>query len=458
MSKTTRIAAWVVCLVTLTAVHGLPQPLGFIPTVDALLDMHTMSWTQYEPFNLLMPRFTSGKEAGTHKPLGCTSAAYAMILWYDKLQPHGCQSYSWVADDGQRYTVAECFNYTFNWNLIDGFNAAYQGTPGAVQTTEQILETALFCYQVAEVIGKAIAADEGYASVDQVAQLMEHFSCEAELCSVGLDGHTLAERQCLEDFITRELDWRRPLWLGMQGCQTRSYKITIIGDGTLTYNDYELCKHAMVIDGYGWLRDELWVHIMNLGPNIGGWYYLWDDIYCCGCPWGNGSSLCDGNDHRKVVAVRPPIFPPTEVHVETPYVIATRSDKAIWKIIGLEVDPPPGPDEEEYEYEPKLHPIPAAICVQGFPLSFDFALVDPLTGSKVHDSTTNLSLVRINEGAPNAILLWDLFSFDPAEGRYTFLVNTADLAPGIYDFYIATSHAARACFARIQVIAPVIAP
>ena len=449
MNRIARVVVWAVCLVLLAAVSALPQPQGSEIRVQPLL---TTQWGQRDPFNLFAPRLADD----THQRLGCWSSAIAQILYYHRLQPHGAQTYQ---------GVAEYFSHTFAWDQIEQFVAATQGTPARTPSAEETLETAHFCYQVAVVVGKDFAAGSGYVGQHLPGHLSGwvkdelplHFLCSVESKSVGPDENQ-EKRRCLEDLITRELNAGRPLMLYMEGCSSKH-----IGDvlGMPVYS-FELCGHAMVIDGYGRVGGDdgqLWVHLMNLGYlSAGGWYHLWSDVNPIGCSWGHeNETLCDSSNNRFVMAIRPlpVILPPIEVHV-APYVVGTGIDGAVWTIPGLMYPPSPGPDEYEYEYDPwpEPDPIPAAICVQGAAMSFDFALVDPRTNSRVYDGAASLSLVQVNEGTADAILVWDLFSFDPGERRYTFRVDTTHLSPGIYDLYIATSHVAKAYAVRIKVIAP----
>jgi len=74
----------------------------------------------------------------------------------------------------------------------------------------------------------------------------------------------------------------------------------------------------------------------------------------------------------------------------------------------------------------------AGVYTVGEPIVGSFTLTDPATGEPVSDSLVTISLLDPD----SRLVFWGGASYDGSIGEYTFTIDTADLAPGIYQLII----------------------
>ena len=94
------------------------------------------------------------------------------------------------------------------------------------------------------------------------------------------------------------------------------------------------------------------------------------------------------------------------------------------------------------------------VVLQGEEIRLEFALTGLLTGSRVHDPTANLALVRHEDAGGFAFVSWNLIGFDEATQRYFHSIDTSTLAPGTYDLYVGTSQDWMSRRIRIEIEGP----
>ncbi|MBN2580234.1 MAG: C10 family peptidase [Pirellulales bacterium] len=206
-----------------------------------------------------------------HWRLGCWSTAFAQILYYHRLLPHGSVTYD-CTDYG--YHVSENFNsYSFNWNLF--VNSINGSTPQA-----SVQQVAKYSYYAAVTIEKDFGTGDYILSHNARANALEdHYNCTTAVHSAWL----LYPISAIEDDIEEELDVGYPVMLHLR-------------DNNDNY-------HAVAVDGYRTQGGEFQVHI-NMGHEGAddGWYNFEDPILGY-----------NDNSYRKIVTIRPIPEPSTFV-------------------------------------------------------------------------------------------------------------------------------------------------
>ena len=240
----------------------------------------TTKWNQREDFTLFTP---------DNYRAGCWSTAFAQILYYYRLQPHGRISYS----TSTGYSLNEDFDaYPFDWTIFA--NEITDST-----NEESINETAKYVYFTSVAIQKDFnTSNYVLSNSGRIAALESHYECD--VTQFSLSSYSLEE---LKPIIIDEIKACRPVML---------------------YMTHPEIGHATVIDGYEVIDGREYIHI-NMGSSgkNDGWYdinastildhyeiryiYTLNPLYIdtsteefCNRNESNDSSLNDGNNQEHI--------------------------------------------------------------------------------------------------------------------------------------------------------------
>ena len=210
------------------------------------------NWGQRNEFARFSPR---------NLRLGCWSTAIAQILYYHRLAPHGSVQY----ECSDSTPIDEDFDlHTFDWDLF--VNRIDAGTP-----EESIDEVALYCYYASVTVQKDFGTGTYVLShAGRALAVSDHYDCTATMYP---SSHPLDQtRQLIRD----ELNAGRPVMMHMRDLAHVSY-------------------HAVAVDGYLTIEDQLWIHI-NMGweGSSDGWYDFDEEILDY-----------DDNGYRKIMTIVP---------------------------------------------------------------------------------------------------------------------------------------------------------
>jgi hypothetical protein len=238
---------------TSTLIVALAALLAGAPFSPAspLLQTH---WDQRDEYAMFAPN---------QWRLGCWSTAFAQILYYHRLAPHGSNSYT--CSNGT-YVSADFDSYTFDWRRL--VNRIDPGTPQASAE-----EVARYSFFTSVVIEKDFNTGDYMLSHSGRARALEdHYDCDTSVKELWW----LYDIEDLKDDIAEEIDAARPLMLHMRNT-SKSY-------------------HAVVIDDYRIVGSQFQVHV-NMGweGSHDGYYDIEGAIY-----------TYDDTDYRKIVTIRPP--------------------------------------------------------------------------------------------------------------------------------------------------------
>lgn len=189
-------------------------------------------WHQTMPYSACTPN---------HQPLGCHSLAYAQILAYHRLTPHG--SVEFRTSSGVE--VAENLDdYHFDAETFP--SEVTDSTPAAI--ADQVAE---YCYLVSAVCRKDFGTDQYLARLHTRA-IAAHFNCETKLY-LPIGAAAQAE---VRQVIVDEIEARRPVYFH--------------------YNRGGGMAHSVVIDGYRRAKDRFEVHVAygSADPKQTAWYDL----------------------------------------------------------------------------------------------------------------------------------------------------------------------------------------
>jgi hypothetical protein len=216
-----------------------------------------------------------------HWRLGCWSTAFAQILYYHRLAPHGSVSYNCTT---YGYHISENLNsYSFDWNLF--VNSINSGTPQA-----SVQQVAKYSYYASVVIEKDFGTGDYVLShLGRANALEDHYNCETSLSALGwsFDGHSIHyyTMSDLEGIVEDELNAGCPVMLHIRNT-----------DSDPTY-------HAVALDGWRTQSGNFQVHV-NMGHegSEDGWYNF-------------AGTIGDYNDtsYREIVTIRPVPEPSTFV-------------------------------------------------------------------------------------------------------------------------------------------------
>ena len=188
--------------------------------------IHT-HWRQDGPYAAMAP----GGEL-----LGCWSIAFAQVLAYHRVAPHGRVRY----ETRQAVIIDETLCSAINWNRL--VPAIEPGT-----SAESRAETARYCYNAAVVVQKDFGRGE-YRNLAQIpGEISEHYGCAVERVNT-----------MLAETVRSELRLGRPLVAYF----TDILQIRIVRTG-----------HAAVLDGMAEKDGRLLVHLnLGWGGASDGWY------------------------------------------------------------------------------------------------------------------------------------------------------------------------------------------
>lgn len=239
MRKTT---ALLVLLILWSAIGVSQQPRAGIEGPYLL----KTAWGGSEPFNMFAPG---------QNTLGCHSNAFAQVLYFHRLEPHGAVSYT--CSDGTR--VAEDFSaYKPEWDLFA------LGPQSGTEDTAAIRRTAAFIYCVASIVRKDFGSDQyvDYQGDFHKQAIEAHFDCTltsyVKETQAGV-AQALGEQPDFRAILRSELDARRPVGF--------------------YYTDRKGGGHAVVIDGCALRNGQVFFHV-NFGfqGRSNGWYLLEEDL------------------------------------------------------------------------------------------------------------------------------------------------------------------------------------
>lgn len=238
----TRRIAVLIFMLSLTATCFSQKPRANISGNQLL----KTAWGGSKPFNAFAPDGST---------LGCHSIAFAQILYFHRLAPHGKTSYQ--CRNGT--LIAEDFSdYKPRWNAF----ALNKDT--AKKNATAARRTSRFIYYVASIVRKDFGTDQyvDYPNDGHKESMESHFHCTLTPYPREVKssiGQALKAETDLCAVMRAEIDSNRP--------------------AGFYYTDRKGGGHAVVIDGYS-VRDGKTYFHANFGwfGSSDGWYLLEEDI------------------------------------------------------------------------------------------------------------------------------------------------------------------------------------
>lgn len=194
---------------------------------------------------LMRTRWAQGGAYATftpsHELLGCWSVAFAQVLAYHRLSPHGVVTYK----TSNGLTVSDTLSSNVDWLLLADSLGLH--TPEA-----SINEIARYCYAAALVMQKDFGRGEYIDLPGVPVRVSKHYRCLVERLDV--------ERCDMTSILSSELYARRPIVVYFDDI----LDINVVRNG-----------HTAVIDGSAWHGDQMMVHLeLGWGGGSDGWYEL----------------------------------------------------------------------------------------------------------------------------------------------------------------------------------------
>jgi len=203
------------------------------------------AWGGSSPLNMFAPNAST---------LGCHSNAFAQIMYYHKLSPHGRISYKCTSGT----MISEDFSgYAPRWNR---FALDKEAGKKDISATK---ETARFIYNVAAVVRKDFGTDQyvAYPNDYHKKSIESHFHCT-------LTAYANKVRSTIARALKDQPDFYALLKAEIDSCRPAGF-----------YYLYEGGGHAVVIDGYVSKDGKTFFHV-NFGwlGRSDGWYLLEEDL------------------------------------------------------------------------------------------------------------------------------------------------------------------------------------
>ena len=204
------------------------------------------AWGGSAPLNMFAPNSDA---------LGCHAIAFAQVMYFHQLKPHGTVSYK--CSDGT--LISEDFSgYVPEWNR---FALDKESGRKDMATTKR---TARFIYYVAAVVRKDFGTNQyvDYPDDFHKQAIESHFDCTLTAYSRRIQtniGNALNAEPDFYKLLIKEIDSQRP--------------------AGFYYTDRKGGGHAVVIDGYAVKNGKTYFHV-NFGwlGRSDGWYLLEEDL------------------------------------------------------------------------------------------------------------------------------------------------------------------------------------
>jgi hypothetical protein len=204
------------------------------------------AWGGSPPFNAFAPNGST---------LGCHANAFAQVMYFHRLAPHGKVSYK--CKNGT--SISEDFSdYKPHWNAFALNKDAAKEDVSATRETSRLI------YYVASVVRKDFGTDQyvDYPNDYHKKAMESHFHCTLTPYPKEVQssiGHTLRAKTDSYALMKAEIDSGRP--------------------AGFYYTDRKGGGHAVVIDGYTVEHGKTYFHV-NFGwfGRSDGWYLLEEDL------------------------------------------------------------------------------------------------------------------------------------------------------------------------------------
>lgn len=204
------------------------------------------AWGGSAPLNMFAPKSSSP---------GCHAIAFAQVMFFHQLKPHGAVSYK--CSDGT--LISEDFSdYAPEWNR---FALNKESGRKDIAATKR---TARFIYYVASIVRKDFGTNQyvDYPDDFHKQAIESHFDCTLTASSMRIHssiGEALNGQPDVYTLLKKEIDSHRP--------------------AGFYYTDQKGGGHAVVIDGYTVKNGKTYFHV-NFGwlGNSDGWYLLEKDL------------------------------------------------------------------------------------------------------------------------------------------------------------------------------------
>ena len=238
----TRITVVLILLFSLSGTCFSQQPRGDIKGAYLL----KTTWGGSEPFNAFAPKGST---------LGCHSTAFAQVLYFHRLAPHGSISYK--CSDGT--LIEEDFSdYKPHWDVFA------LNKNSANECEQSATETSRFIYSVAAIVRKDFGTDQyvDYPNDGHKKAMESHFCCK-------LKAYPREVTSNIEQALKAEIDL----------CTLMIAEIDAKRPAGFYYTDRKGGGHAVVIDGYVVKGSKTYFHV-NFGwfGRSDGWYVLEEDL------------------------------------------------------------------------------------------------------------------------------------------------------------------------------------